>query len=63
MQSLNPNPRSHAMPSLNLDAIHAYTTRDDLTPEVKAIARTMGAEVTMEVFLPVSRPGERYEQL
>lgn len=51
------------MPSLNLDAIHAYTTRDDITPEVAGIARTMGSEVVMEVFLPVSRPGERYETL
>lgn len=49
------------MPSLNLDAIHAYTTREDLTPEVKSIARTMGSEVTMEVFVPVSRPGQPYE--
>lgn len=50
------------MPSLNLDALHAYTTRADVTPEIEGIARSMGGEVVMEVFIPVSRPGERYEQ-
>jgi hypothetical protein len=48
---------------LNVNALHTYVTETDITPEILSLAESMGGTVVLEVLVPVSRPGDRYEVL